>query len=282
MSYYHTHTNQTSQTAIQGTGRLGLLVYVPFGELFIEERTTWNTPYKFSGKELDEETGYSYFGARYYDPNISIWLSVDPLSDKYPSHSPYNYTMNNPVMLIDPNGMNVDDFYFNKDGKLDSYVENDQPDRVFVATGEVTVDPNDPNMTPTPEYEQVVMSGDEVEQRMNENGYKKVIESQTVEYTEMTTYYTDSDGGNSETSHNKTVDKVLDQETMYVPAPQKLVSIKTSPLLTIDRKHNGSVLIERGVEMRDYNYGNMQNGGNQSIRDKAILFGFKILNAFQK
>jgi len=36
----------------------------------------WNTPYKFSGKELDDETGYSYFGARYYDPNISIWLSV--------------------------------------------------------------------------------------------------------------------------------------------------------------------------------------------------------------
>jgi len=78
--------------------------FLPFGELFIEERTTWNTPYKFSGKELDEETGYSYFGARYYDPNISIWLSVDPLSDEYPSHSPFNYTLNNPILLIDPNG----------------------------------------------------------------------------------------------------------------------------------------------------------------------------------
>ena len=107
MSYYHTHTNQTSQTAIQGTGRLGLLVYLPFGELFIEERTTWNTPYKFSGKELDEETGYSYFGARYYDPNISIWLSVDPLSDEYPSHSPFNYALLNPIRLVDPDGTTV-------------------------------------------------------------------------------------------------------------------------------------------------------------------------------
>ena len=73
-----------------------------------KERSTWNTPYKFSGKELDDETGYSYFGARYYDPNISIWLSVDPLSDEYPNHSPYTYALNNPIKVIDPNGMSTD------------------------------------------------------------------------------------------------------------------------------------------------------------------------------
>ncbi len=59
-----------------------------------------------TGKELDDETGYSYFGARYYDPNISIWLSVDPLSDEYPGHSPYNYAINNPVKFIDHIGEN--------------------------------------------------------------------------------------------------------------------------------------------------------------------------------
>ncbi len=54
---------------------------------------------------LKQETVYKYFGARYYDPGISIWLSVDPLSDLFPGYSPYNYALNNPLRLIDPNGM---------------------------------------------------------------------------------------------------------------------------------------------------------------------------------
>ena len=68
---------------------------------------SWNAPYTFSGKEKDVETGYGYFGARYYDSGLSIWLSVDPMSDKYPSMSPYNYCANNPVILVDPDGREV-------------------------------------------------------------------------------------------------------------------------------------------------------------------------------
>ena len=59
----------------------------------------------FSAKERDLETGLSYFGARYYSSDLSIWLSVDPMSDKYPSTSPYAYCRNNPIRLVDPNGM---------------------------------------------------------------------------------------------------------------------------------------------------------------------------------
>ena len=69
--------------------------------------TSWQTRYTFSGKEKDAETGYSYFGARYYDSEGSIWLSVDPMADKYPSMSAYMYCAGNPVMIIDPNGMNT-------------------------------------------------------------------------------------------------------------------------------------------------------------------------------
>ncbi len=58
-----------------------------------------------TAKELDNETSYTYFGARYYDSELSAWLSVDPMSDKYPSLSPYCYSANNPVVLVDPNGM---------------------------------------------------------------------------------------------------------------------------------------------------------------------------------
>ena len=58
----------------------------------------------YTAKELDNETSYTYFGARYYDSELSGWLSVDPMSDKYPSLSPYCYTADNPVVLVDPNG----------------------------------------------------------------------------------------------------------------------------------------------------------------------------------
>ncbi len=69
-----------------------------------QSSSAWQTRFTFSGKEKDVETGYSYFGARYYDSDISVWLSVDPLADKYPSMSPYMYTAGNPVMLVDPDG----------------------------------------------------------------------------------------------------------------------------------------------------------------------------------
>jgi RHS repeat-associated protein len=85
------------------------LHYLPFGEDWVDQRnSSWNAPFTFSGKEKDVETGYSYFGARYYDSGLSIWLSVDPMSDKYPSMSPYNYCANNPVILVDPDGMDPD------------------------------------------------------------------------------------------------------------------------------------------------------------------------------
>ena len=65
-------------------------------------------PSSFSGKEKDEETGYSYFGARYYDAELmTTWLSVDPMADKYPNISPYAYCAWNPVKLVDPDGEDI-------------------------------------------------------------------------------------------------------------------------------------------------------------------------------
>ena len=62
----------------------------------------------FTGKERDEETGYGYFGARYYDADLTTgWLSVDPMSDKYPGVSLYAYCAWNPVKLVDPDGREV-------------------------------------------------------------------------------------------------------------------------------------------------------------------------------
>ncbi len=63
--------------------------------------------YKFTGKERDAESGYDYFGARYYDARIGRWLSVDPLADKFISVSPYNYGLNNPNVLVDSDGRDI-------------------------------------------------------------------------------------------------------------------------------------------------------------------------------
>jgi RHS repeat-associated protein len=72
--------------------------------VFIEERNnSWNTPYLFNSKELDEETGLYYYGARYYNPRESVWLSVDPLFEK--TMTSYQYTYQNPLKYTDPTGM---------------------------------------------------------------------------------------------------------------------------------------------------------------------------------
>jgi len=105
------------------------LVYFPFGEGWIEENTNvQRTPYHFTAKELDEETGLYYFGARYYDPRTSVWQSPDPILGKFLStgdkdqdqHLPgrggvftsfnlslYAYGHLNPVRYTDPDGMAV-------------------------------------------------------------------------------------------------------------------------------------------------------------------------------
>ena len=75
----------------------------------------------FTGKEKDEETGYGYFGARYMDHELmTMWLSVDPMADKYPSISPYAYCAWNPVKLVDPDGREI----VIKDGEQTYYYRN--------------------------------------------------------------------------------------------------------------------------------------------------------------
>ena len=78
--------------------------YRPQNQILPQGNLAVTASYTFSAKEKDSETNLSYFGARYYSSDLSIWLSVDPQASKYPSLSPYTYCANNPVMLVDPNG----------------------------------------------------------------------------------------------------------------------------------------------------------------------------------
>jgi len=107
--YYHSdHLGSTSLITDLDGDIVQHVEYVPFGEVFIEERNNkWNTPYLFNAKELDEETGLYYYGARYYDPRVSIWLSADPMQEKYPGISTYAYCAQNPVRFVDTDGRDV-------------------------------------------------------------------------------------------------------------------------------------------------------------------------------
>ena len=88
--------------------------YAPYGELIANKQTIgYDERFKFTGKERDWETGYDYFGARFYDHRKGFWNSVDPLADKYPGNTPYLYCGGNPIMLVDPDGR---DWYEAEDG----------------------------------------------------------------------------------------------------------------------------------------------------------------------
>jgi len=91
--------------------------YSPWGEALKDEKAatgTWASPYKFNGKEQDSETGLYYYGARYGiyperhsrlgNPQVSVWLGVDPLAVDFSHLSPYNFVENNPINLVDPDG----------------------------------------------------------------------------------------------------------------------------------------------------------------------------------
>lgn len=82
--------------------------YYPFGLKMegVFDSTGYNQKYRYNGKELYASgLGWYDYGARFYDPSIGRFMSVDPLAEMMPSYSPYAYTFNNPMIHTDPTGM---------------------------------------------------------------------------------------------------------------------------------------------------------------------------------
>ncbi|MEG1229107.1 MAG: RHS repeat-associated core domain-containing protein, partial [Flavobacterium sp.] len=116
--WYHTDHLGSSTYLTDNFGRPShYYETLPFGEMILEHNQSkyykipypttntgsYDNKFKFNGKELDDATGMYYYGARYYDPRISIFVSVDPLAEQ--TMEPYLYTGNNPIMFTDPTGM---------------------------------------------------------------------------------------------------------------------------------------------------------------------------------
>ena len=93
--------------------------YYPFGMTFAEGVQLSNQPYKYNSKELDSERGLNLYdySARQMDATLGRFTTIDPLSEKYYSVSPYAYCLNNPIKFIDPTGKLASPIY-NEKGKL--------------------------------------------------------------------------------------------------------------------------------------------------------------------
>ena len=101
MQNYSNITNNKNNNSLNDQ----IIVFCHSESVYHQRSLSKDHCFTFTGKERDRETGFSYFGARYYDSDLSgLFLSVDPMSDKYPGISPYAYCAWNPVKLLDPNG----------------------------------------------------------------------------------------------------------------------------------------------------------------------------------
>ena len=122
--FYHSdHLGSTSYITDDHANITQYDAYLPYGELLVDEHSSSeDLPYKFNGKQFDDETGLYYYGARYMNPVASIWYGVDPLAEKYVTVGGYIYTLENPINLVDPDGNKViPKLYVNDSKKPVSY-----------------------------------------------------------------------------------------------------------------------------------------------------------------
>ena len=117
--FYHSdHLGSTSYITDAKANITQIDAYLPYGELLVDEHSsTEEMPYKFNGKEFDQETGLYYYGARYMKPNTSLWYGVDPLAEKYPDIGGYVYCISNPIQNTDKKGNDVIIHNIDKNGK---------------------------------------------------------------------------------------------------------------------------------------------------------------------
>ena len=138
--YHSNHLGSTSYITDDKVNITQYDAYLPYGELLVDEHSSSeDLPYKFNGKQFDEETGLYYYGARYLNPMASIWYGVDPLAEKFPNIGAYVYCHGNPINMIDPDGK--DDYKLNKNGQISFWRRTNAKttDRIFSGKSHILI-----------------------------------------------------------------------------------------------------------------------------------------------
>ena len=139
--FYHSdHLGSTSYITDDKANITQYDAYLPYGELLVDEHSSSEElPYKFNGKQFDEETGLYYYGARYMNPVTSLWYGVDPKCYKNIHLGSYVYCSSNPIVRIDPNG--EDDYVTNvKTGAIAIIRTKDNTHSFYITNGQKTIE----------------------------------------------------------------------------------------------------------------------------------------------
>jgi len=275
----------------------------------------------FSAKEKDTETGLSVtslrsvsssslsqaqtsltwrslirrFGARYYSSDLSIWLSVDPMSDKYPSLSPYTYCAKNPVKLVDPNGKDwfenelTGDVYYSKD-----YRKGDEKlidgegwkwmgkNDMFGKTADEVISTNIDKASVYTEgnsYDRVGFSGDNAKGFMANMGYDFMpskLKIDIEEYQQMKDF--DASGAPIYSYNQVSCETVLSSK--YIPKnATSSYTILNTPIY-IDKQMGPFCRKSTWTEIRQYNYSTSTSAWYKDLCKQMTPIVMEILKDF--
>jgi RHS repeat-associated protein len=103
-SYFLTDHLDSTRALTDGNGNIiQRYDYTPYGQTYANAAGSTN-PYQYTGRELDQ-SGLYYYRARYYSPQMGRFISEDPIEFDSGDINFYSYVFNNPIMLIDPDGL---------------------------------------------------------------------------------------------------------------------------------------------------------------------------------
>jgi RHS repeat-associated protein len=97
------------------------------GSFFKKKSGAGEKEYLYNKKELQEETGVYDYGFRMYDPVIARWTAIDPLAEDLADLTPYNYGLNNPILMIDADGREAEDASVSGDEQLQQQKPKPKP-----------------------------------------------------------------------------------------------------------------------------------------------------------